>query len=239
MATSERKLRVGIAGLGRIFPLHLRGYRDNEDAEIVGVFDPNAQHCADEARKLSGVVACNSFEALLDLEPDLVEILSPHPLHAEQAVAALQRGAHVSVQKPMAMSLEEADTMIEAARAAGRRLRVYENFRFLPAIEKAKQLLDSGAIGRPLHCRMRTLAGDPAHAWAVRGDTWRWRAEIFEKRQLGRLTYDDGHHKMATALWLFGPVRDVFAFIDHRETPHGRIDAPASLSGGIASPACM
>jgi predicted dehydrogenase len=60
--------------------------------------------------------------------------------------------------------------------------------------------------------------------------TWRWRAELFERHGLGRLTFDDGHHRLATALALFGPVRDVAATIDATPTPHGPIDAPASIT---------
>lgn len=222
-------LRVGFAGLGRIFSLHTRGYGPDSGATICALFDPDLQSCAREAERLPGVTICDSFEALLDQDLDLVEVLSPHPYHAEQAIAALRRGIHVSVQKPMAMTVAEADAMIAAARGSGRLLRVFENFRFIPALVKAKALIDDGAIGRPLHCRMRTLAGDPSRAWPVRGDTWKWRAALFEKQHFGRLTFDDGHHKMATALWFFGPVRDVFARIESTPTPFGAIDAPASI----------
>lgn len=236
-AVSKTKLRVGFAGLGRIFSLHLAGYADSPDAEIVALFDPDFERCTAEAAKLPGAVACRDYAALLAQNLDLVEILSPHPHHADQTVAAFARGAHVSVQKPMAMSLAEADRMIAAADAAGCTLRVFENFRFLPALAKAKELLDAGAIGAPRHCRLRTLAGDPARAWAVAGDTWKWRAQVFENHQLGRLSFDDGHHKMAAALWFFGPVRDVFAFIDTKTTPFGAIDSPASIAwrhrGGV------
>ena len=223
------KLRVGVAGLGRIFSLHARGYRERDDAAVVALFDVDPARVAEQAALFPGAVACHSFEELLDRGLDLVEILTPHPFHADQAVAALERGIHVSVQKPMAMSLAEADRMIAAAKAAGRQFRVFENFRFYPPLARARELIAEGAIGRPLHCRLRTVAGDPSMAWQVAGETWRWRAELFEKQKAGRLTFDDGHHKMATALWFFGPVRDVFARIEITETPFGMIDAPASI----------
>ena len=228
--TMVTKLRVGIAGLGRIFSLHARGYRERDDAAVVALFDVDPARLAEQAAAFPDAVACHRFEDLLDAGLDLVEILTPHPHHAEQAIRAFARGIHVSVQKPMAMSLAEADRMIAAAEAAGRELRVFENFRFYPPLARARQLIAEGAIGRPLHCRMRTVAGDPALAWKVAGETWRWRAALFEKEKAGRLTFDDGHHKMATALWLFGPVRDVFARIEVNETPFGLIDAPASIT---------
>jgi len=228
--TMTRKLRVGVAGLGRIFSLHERGYRGRGDAAIVALFDTDPARVAVQAAAYPEAIASTRFEDFLDAGLDLVEILSPHPFHAAQAVAAFERGLHVSVQKPMAMTLAEADRMIAAAKAAGRELRVFENFRFYPPLVRMRELIAAGAIGRPLHCRLRTVAGDPTRAWTVAGETWRWRAELFEKYRAGRLTFDDGHHKMATALWLFGPVRDVFARIEVNDTPFGPIDAPASIT---------
>ena len=225
-----KTLRVGIAGLGRIFPLHARGYENCQDAEIVALFDRDPQRIARCQAQFPNARACATYESLLEQKLDLVEILSPHAFHAEQAIAALGRGINVSVQKPMALGLDEADRMIAAAGKAGRDLRVFENFRFYEPLVRAQQLIAEGAIGRPLHCRLRTLAGNPSRAWAVDSATWRWRAELFEQRGIGRLTFDDGHHKLATAMWWFGPVEEVFARIDVTETPSGLIDAPASIS---------
>jgi predicted dehydrogenase len=226
----KRVLRVGVAGLGRIFPLHARGYEQSSDAEIVALFDRDPAQVARHQAQFPSAIACPTYEKLLEQDLDLVEILSPHAYHAEQAIAALNRGIHVSVQKPMALTLDEADRMIAAANNSGRNLRVFENFRFYAPLAKARQLVQEGAIGRPLHCRLRTVAGDPSQAWNVDASTWRWRAELFEKSKIGRLTFDDGHHKLATAIWFFGPVEEVFARIDVTETPNGLIDAPASIS---------
>ena len=226
----REKLRVGFVGLGRIFDLHVLGYRDDPEIEIAALCAPDPEPLTQRGAEIPGATRQRRLEDFLAERLDLIEILSPHAFHAEQAIAALESGAHVSVQKPMALSLAEADRMIATAGAAGRHLRVYENYVFYPPLVKARELLLDGAIGRPLHFRMRTLVGDPRYAWPVREGTWRWRAELFRERQLGRLTFDDGHHKMAVALWLFDEVRDVFARIDETPTPRGPIDAPASIS---------
>lgn len=224
------KLRVGFVGLGRIFDLHLLGYRDDPTVEIAALCAPDAEVLAARGREHPHAARHTRLEEFLGEGLDVVEILTPHPYHAEHVVAALEHGAHVSVQKPMAISLEEADRMIAAAEAARRHLRVYENYVFYPPLVKARELLLEGAIGRPLHFRMRTLAGNPRHGWPVGEHAWRWRADLFRERRLGRLTFDDGHHKMAVALWLFGAVRDLFARIDETATPRGPIDAPASIT---------
>jgi len=86
-------------------------------------------------------------QLLADPAVDAVEILTPHNLHAQMTIAALEAGKHVSVQKPMAISVAECDAMIAAAKKSVKTMRVFENFRYYPACAKAKELLDSEAIG--------------------------------------------------------------------------------------------
>jgi Oxidoreductase family, NAD-binding Rossmann fold len=115
-------------------------------------------------------------------------------------VAALAAGAHVSVEKPMAMTLPECDRMIAAA-ASGRRLKVFENFVFYPPLVRARELLREGAIGRPLHFRMKVAMADRAGVvCAGDGESVALRACCRWPRR------PDGvrprHHMMAVALWI-------------------------------------
>jgi predicted dehydrogenase len=223
------RLRVGLIGLGQVAALHLRGYQSDPGVEIAALCDPAPERRAAFAERVPGARLCAGLEEFLDGGLDLVEVLTPHPSHCAIAEAALAAGAHVSVQKPMALTLAEADRMAAAARAAGRVLRVFENYVFYPPLQRARALLQEGAIGRPLHVRLRSLAGDSRGGWPVDPPTRQWRAELQRDAGVGRLTFDDGHHKMATALWLFGPVRDVFAMIDSTDSVAGPLDAPASI----------
>jgi predicted dehydrogenase len=223
-------LRVGVAGLGRIFDLHHPGYRDHPDARIVALCDASDERLRARAAQFPEARAFRDYAAFLREGLDLVEVLTPHPLHHDMVVAALRAGAHVSVQKPMAMTLAEADAMLAAAREARRTLRVFENFVFYPPLVKARALLAEGAIGRPLHFRMKMLSGNRELAWPVAPDTQRWRQALMEQGRGGPLVFDHGHHMLAVALWLFGDVADGFARIDATRLPTGAVvDAPASL----------
>lgn len=223
-------LRVGIAGLGRVFDLNCLGYRDNPGAEVVALCDSRADRLRERATLFPKAARFEDYEAFLRHGLDLVDVLTPHPAHHDMVVAALRAGAHVSVQKPMAMTVEEADRMIAAARAAGRHLKVFENFVFYPPLVKAKELLDGGAIGRPLHFRMKMLSGNRELAWPVSAETQAWRDELMDQGLGGPLVFDHGHHMLAVALWLFGDVRDAFAWIEATRLPAGhQVDAPASL----------
>jgi len=224
----SRPLRVGIAGLGRIFDLHAPGYRDNPGAEVVALCDSREERLRERQARFPKAAGFQDYAAFLRHDLDVVEVLTPHPAHHNMVVAALRAGAHVSVQKPMAMTVEEADGMLAAARAAGRHLRVFENFVFYPPLAKARALLDGGAIGRPLHFRMKVLIGNRELAWPVPAETQAWRHELAD-RGLG-LVFDHGHHMLAVACWLFGDVRDGFAWIEATRMPAGHVvDAPASL----------
>ena len=133
MQQSER-LRVGIVGGGRIADLNLSGLdRPPSRRNFAAVCDIDAG----TRERRSAEWSCTAYEKLDDLlaDPtvDAIEILTPHQLHAEQAIAALEAGKHVSLQKPPTLTLAEYDRVAAAARNAGTVLRVYENFNILPA----------------------------------------------------------------------------------------------------------
>jgi predicted dehydrogenase len=105
---------VGIVGCGRISGLHALGYRGREDARIEAVCDTKRTRAREQARAW-GVekVYADYQELLTDPGIDLVELLVPHHLHAEMTIAACEAGKQVSVQKPMALSVAEAEAMID------------------------------------------------------------------------------------------------------------------------------
>jgi len=113
-----RKLRVGFVGLGRVFDLNVRGYLDHPEAEVAALCDADPAILARRGAEHASARATRDFEDLLRSDLDLIEILTPHPQHEAMTVAALAAGSHVSVQKPMAMTLLESDRMIEAAAAS-------------------------------------------------------------------------------------------------------------------------
>lgn len=231
-------LRVGVVGLGRIFDLHARGYVDHPDARIAGLCDTRPEAVEARLKSFPEARGVNRFEDLLAMDLDLIEILSPHPLHRDMTIAALEAGAHVSVQKPMAMTTEECDAMIEAARRTGNRLKLFENFVFYPPLVKARDLLRSGAIGEPKHFRMKVVIGDRSGAWHVPQETNAWRYELGASGRGGPIVFDHGHHLMAVALWLFGDLRDCFAQIEQTPMPAGHsVDAPATMMWRHRDPA--
>jgi predicted dehydrogenase len=232
-----KPIRVAIVGCGRISDLHALGYRGREDARIVAVCDPRRKR-AQEKAKTWGVerVFARYQQVLADTDIDMVELLVPHHLHAEMTIAACEAGKHVSVQKPMALTISEADQMISAAEKAGVVLRVYENFVFYPPMVEAKRLIDRGEIGEPQMIRLHFNTGTRHTGWGVSLTSWLWRFD--EKRSGGGpLVFDHGYHLFSLAHHLMGDVEKVFAWIDRsRVMPTKYVDGPATIMFQFKAP---
>jgi len=162
---------------------------------------------------------------------DVVEILTPHHLHATHATAALRAGKHVSLQKPPTRTLGELDRLTEAAAAAGCVLRVFENFMFYPPHVKARELIDAGAIGEPLSIRLKTAAGRFGDGWEITPQTQAWRMNPATCGG-GATTFDHGYHCFNMARFFMPEeLERVHAFVHWTQLGSDqRIDGPALVS---------
>ena len=225
---------VGIVGTGRISDLHALEYLANPAARIVALCDTDTALAARRAAAwgLDGVVIDDHVDGLLARpEVDLVEILLPHHLHLKTALKAIAAGKFVSLQKPMCISLPEADRLVVAAEASDRPFKVFENFLFYPPVVRARALIAEDAIGTPLSIRIKSNPGRSATAWDVPESAVAWRQRP-EQSGGGPLVFDDGHHKFALAWHFMGEPEEVHAFIGRTETADHRVrvDAPSMVS---------
>ena len=152
------KLRVGMIGLGRIgWQFHLPQMQTHGGFELVAAVDPLAQR-RDEALAKYGTTGYADVESMLAAEElDLVVIASPTPYHMDQALAAFEAGCDVFCDKPMAVSLEQVDRMIEAMKAHGRKMMIYQPHRTYVHTVVLKHILAKGLIG-PLFMIKRSLS---------------------------------------------------------------------------------
>lgn len=224
---------IGFVGMGRISDLHAIEYLRNPHARIVALCDRDVELArrrkskwrVDDAR-----ITDDIDELLADPAVDLVEILLPHHLHLSAAEKAIQAGKIVSLQKPMCVSMEEADRLVAAAELSNQPFKVFENFVFFPPVIRAKQLIDEGAVGRPLAIRLKSNKGSNRTAWEVPKPTRAWRQDRSSAGG-GPLVFDDGHHKFALAWHFMGNAEEVHAFIGETTYPDGSyVDAPSIIS---------
>jgi predicted dehydrogenase len=163
-------------------------------------------------------------------EVDVLYNLGPNDLHAEPSIAALEAGTHVFCEKPLAHTLPAAERMAAAARASDATAGVAFNYRFVPAIQYAKRLIDDGFVGEVHHVRARYLQDwlvDPQAPWS-----WRNSAEVAGSGALGDL----GAHSIDLAQFLVGEGIDrvsghLETFVEERPVPGETGDALDAAGG--------
>ena len=236
------RLRVGFIGAGRIADMHFEGYRDNPRASLDAVCDVDPSLAQRRAAEWGANKTYDDYNRLLD-DPhiDAVEIITPHHLHAEMSIAALEAGKHVSVQKPMAMNITEADAVLAAAGRSDKLFRVIENYRFTPLFARAKEMVDAGEIGEPLSLRLKSLTGNLKYGWDVPPNAQDWRSDSARSGE-GSVNFDHGQHIWSIARFLMGDVERTFAYVGkehakshHELQPGALLDNPTMASWKYAS----
>lgn len=197
---------VGIVGYGyagRVFHSYLIERAPGLELRAVATRDPERRARAAAER---GVATYPDLDGLIgDPRVDLVVLATPHDTHADLAVRALRGGAHVVVDKPMAIALADADRMVAAARESGRMLSVFHNRRWDWDYLTVKQVIESGLIGRPYLFETAVVNYRPPRT------TWRAAPET-----MGSLVHDWGAHLVDHALRLVqSPVASVYCRIAH------------------------
>jgi predicted dehydrogenase len=185
-------LRIGLVGTQFIGNLYCHSLRQVDGAAITAVASPNtAAHFA-ERWKIEGCFA-DWRELIASADVDAVAIAVPNDLHAEIAISAAYAGKHVLCEKPLAMSLAEADAMIAASKAAGTVLMYAENLVFVPMYQRVKELARRGQVGEPFLIKQAQCHGGPYSPWF-------WDVE----RAGGGVVLDMGCHSIHAICWAMG-----------------------------------
>lgn len=194
-------IKIGIIGCGKIAQIrHIPEYEANPDAKLHGFFDVNQERAKEIAVKYGGI-AYESYQQMLeDPEIDAVSVLTPNFTHAEISIAALKAGKHVLCEKPMATTLADCEAMAATARETGKKLMIAQNQRLAGAHRKAKELLDSGAIGDVITFRT-SFSHSGADNWSVDGrNSW----FMDKSRSRFGAMADLGVHKTDLMVYLLG-----------------------------------
>jgi predicted dehydrogenase len=147
-------VRVGLIGAGGIAGAHVAGYRRNPDVvTLAAVADPVAENAERRAADVGARVFADYREMLEVADIDAVDICLPHHLHADAIVAAARAGKHVLCEKPLCLTEAEAARIEEAVADSGVTVMCAHNQLFLPAVAKARELIDSGALGEVYEVR--------------------------------------------------------------------------------------
>ncbi|MFN7814575.1 MAG: Gfo/Idh/MocA family protein [Planctomycetia bacterium] len=215
-----KPLRIGMIGYGFMGRAHSNGYnrvKDFFDLEYLPVLqavaarDPGkAQAFADRWGYKRVETDWRKLVAADDI--DAVAICTPNTLHAEIAIEAAKHGKAILCEKPLSMDVAEGERMCAAVEKAGVPNTVWYNYRRIPAVTFAKQIIDSGALGRVFHYRAEFLQDWTISADLPQGGAALWRLDAAAAGS--GVTGDLLAHCIDTALWLNGGVSDVTAMTE-------------------------
>lgn len=217
-------LHVGIIGCGRITELrHAPEYANNPRAKIMGFVDSREERAKEMVKLFGGKVYPTLKDMLADKGIDAVSVNVANIAHAEVAIAALDAGKHVLLEKPMAVTLKECENIVAAGKRNNRLVMLGHNQRFAKAHVKARDMIRSGAIGTPLAFRT-TFGHAGPECWTGNADSW----FIHKERAAFGVLADLGIHKTDLIHFLLeDPIVEVSAFLgtlDKRYPDGGKID---------------
>lgn len=207
----KKHIRVGLVGYRLMGRAHSHAYRDYPfyfDTDVVPVMQAIAGRNEEKVRVAASKMGWASYETdwrrLIERDDiDLIDIVTPNDTHAEIAIAAAEAGKHVFCEKPLALSLDQAKQMLEAVNKVGVIHMICHNYRFSPAVQYAKKLIEEGRLGRIYHIRATFLQDwlmDPKFPLI-----WRLQKDISGGGTLGDL----GAHIIDLARFLVGEFREV------------------------------
>jgi predicted dehydrogenase len=225
---AEKKVRVGLIGLGAISYAHEAGYSElGEACQIVALCDINAEEVNNRIGMYEGAKGYTHYPDLLDNpDVDMVDISVPHVLHYEIAKAALEKGKHVLVEKPITVKSEQGKELIALAKHEGLKFSVAENTAFVTAYLKVEEILKQGILGDIWSVRT-LIAG--SEAYRIK-DPNMWHG----KAPYGGVILDSSVHNFYLFKWLFGGVQDVLGFAS-RIIPEGEMEDNGLILGHLAN----
>jgi UDP-N-acetyl-2-amino-2-deoxyglucuronate dehydrogenase len=200
------KVRFGIIGCGVIAEFHNQAINEIDNAVVLGCVDsyaPSAERFAAE----HNIKKYDTIEDMLaDPEIDAVTICTPSGLHTQQAIAAMRAGKHVVCEKPMSITLEDADRLIAVANETQVKVCIISQFRYSPAVQAVKKAIDAGALGNIVSgsLQMKYYRSDAYYA----SGSWRGTKAM----DGGGCLMNQGIHGVDVFRYLMGPVKSLVGY---------------------------
>lgn len=215
MSKKLKKIGIGLIGYGGIGRVHAMGFHaipfhyglDADSVRIVGVATQHAESAERAGRELGCPHYTDYHELLSRSDIDAIDCTTPNTAHHEVVLAAAAARKHIYCEKPLSFTVDEAREMVSAVERANVVNQVTFNFRFFPALVRAKQLIDAGALGRVFsfhgrYFRSSYISSDKPFSWRLK------------KESGGGALTDIGSHVIDLTHYLLGPVDSVNAKLE-------------------------
>ena len=200
-------IRIGVIGAGNNGFRHAQYYKESPRTELVAIADPNAEIAQPRADEVGCKLVPDVTDFLGDV--DAVVISSPNHLHVPHVQSVTGAGKHVWCEKPMGLTRDDAEAIVDAVRAAGVRSTVGFSVRFGENLQTMIRMVNEGQVGEILSIWSRRLAGSTAmDRVAAAKDKTHWR---LDPAKSGGVLYEINVHELDWMMWLGGEVQTVYA----------------------------
>lgn len=218
------KLRIAILGCGLVADLHAKAIRADERLTLCGVWNRTYSKAEEFARK-NGTAAYRTIEEIRNIaKADACVVATTHPTHCHVAVKAMELGMHVLIEKPLSVSVDDADRMIEAADKAGVIAASVCQRRFFAPCRRVKNAIDEGLLGRPIIGSVNIFGYRSAEYYKTADWRGTWAGEG------GGVVVNQAAHQIDLLCWYLGKPKSICAMWDNFTHPTIEVDDTASIS---------
>jgi predicted dehydrogenase len=213
------KVKFAIVGVGSIGKRHIAVLDAEEGAEIVAICDIDAAKCEEQSSLYDGIKCYTDYHKMLDeVDADVINVVTPHAMHADMAIDAMKKGFNTLVEKPMALSVKDCMRMNETAYKTGKKLWVVKQNRFNVPIKLTKEAIDKGMLGKIFMIKCDVLW----NRYQGYYDDSPWRGKIDHE---GGALFTQASHFVDLLVWWCGDVEHVHG---HAETQNHNIETEDS-----------
>jgi UDP-N-acetyl-2-amino-2-deoxyglucuronate dehydrogenase len=230
-----KKIKTAVIGLGKVTPIHAKAFQNLSNSEFSACVSRDIKKAEMFAKEYKIKPYDNIEKMINETGVEAVSICTPHPVHKESALAALNAGAHVLMEKPLAVTVADCDEIINTAKSNNLTLAMISQRRFYPSVMRLKKAIDDGKIGKPIIGTVVMLGWRDEIYY--KSDPWRgsWRGEG------GGVLVNQSPHQIDIMQWLMNDKIDevygVWANLNH---PYIEVEDSAAAiikfkNGGIGN----
>ena len=205
------RIKVAVLGTGFISHIHVESFaRFVPDAEVAAVYGRNAENAKAFAHQHQIPAHYSDIDKLLaECEVDIIDICLPNYLHHEACMKAARKDKHIIIEKPLALTLEEADEMVAECKKRGLKLMYAEELCFAPKYERVRKLVENGALGKVYMLKQAEKHSGPHSEWFYKKET-----------AGGGVMMDMGCHALAWFRWMTGNAKVKSVYADIKTVMH-------------------
>ncbi len=211
----QQVIGAGVIGASKMATRHLDAYKTNPAVNLVGVCDIDESRVKEQQKEYDIPFGCTDYRELVKHpEVEVISIVTPDYVHAEQAIHAMEAGVDVLCEKPLALEMSDVKDIIAAVERTGRKFMIGQVCRFTPSFMLAKKIVDRGDIGK-----LFMVESEYAHNYGHARGANSWRVDARRKPLIG-----GGCHAVDLLRWIAGDIDEAFAYSNHFNLPDWPLD---------------